>query len=324
MTTADRDRPEPDAAHPDAATADAAHPGAADAAHPNAAAPAPDEAEAAHPWRRFVAIGDSFTEGVGDDDPTAPNGVRGWADRVAEQLALGTGDFAYANLAVRGKLLDQIVAEQLDHALELQPDLVTISAGGNDLIRPGADADAVAARFERVLRRLAATGATVVVFTGVDTKFSGSFKHVRVSVAIYNCHLRAIADRYGCVVADQWGCKSIQDGRMWADDRLHLNSLGHHEVARLVLDALGATHGLAPLEPEPVRPRRWREARRDDLVWARQHAVPWLGRRLRGVSSGDAISPKYPTPVPLLSSSAGRDDATDAPGGPAASDPSDA
>lgn len=250
-----------------------------------------------HPWRRYVAIGDSFTEGVGDVDHESPNGVRGWADRVAEQLATGIDDFAYANLAVRGKLLDQIVSEQLEHAVELQPDLVTISAGGNDLIRPGADPDAVAARFERAIRRLASTDATIVVFTGVDTKFSSGFKHVRSQVAVYNCHIRAIADRHGLVVADQWGCKSVQDARMWADDRLHLNSLGHHEVARLVLDSLGVDHQLVPMEPEPRKPRRWREARLDDLVWAREHVVPWLGRRLRRVSSGDAITPKYPMPV---------------------------
>lgn len=262
-------------------------------------APAPALGAPAHPWRRFVALGDSFTEGVGDPDPDAPNGVRGWADRVAEQLALGTDDFAYANLAIRGRLIDRIVAEQLDRAIELRPDLVTFSAGGNDLIRPSADADAIAARYERAVERLVATGATVVVLTGVDTRFSSGFKHVRSTVAVYNCHLRAIADRHGCVVADQWGCRSIQDARMWADDRLHLNPLGHHEVARLVLDALGAPHTLAPMAPEPVRPQRWREARRDDLVWARTHVVPWLGRRLRRVSSGDAVSPKYPNPVPL-------------------------
>ena len=50
-------------------------------------------------FHRFVALGDSFTEGVGDPDPTRPNGLRGWADRVAEVLATRTDDFGYANLA---------------------------------------------------------------------------------------------------------------------------------------------------------------------------------------------------------------------------------
>src|SRR5690348_1436188 len=118
-----------------------------------------------HPWRRYVAIGDSFTEGVGDPEPTAPNGFRGWADRVAEVLSQQVDDFAYANLAVRGKLIGQIVADQVEPALALAPDLITFSAGGNDVIRPGADPDAVAEQFEDAVVRLSRDGATLVVFT---------------------------------------------------------------------------------------------------------------------------------------------------------------
>ena len=81
-----------------------------------------------HPWRRYVALGDSFTEGVGDPDPRSPGGVRGWADRVAEELSIGHEDFAYANLAVRGLLLEQILERQVGPALALQPDLISLSA----------------------------------------------------------------------------------------------------------------------------------------------------------------------------------------------------
>ena len=267
---------------------------------------------APHPWSRYVAIGDSFTEGVGDVDESLPNGVRGWADRVAEQLAAQVPEFAYANLAVRGKLLDQIIAEQLDAAIELHPDLITICAGGNDLLRPGADPDAVAARLERVIDRLVATGATVVMFTGVDTKFSSAaFRLIRPMVAIYNCNVRAIADRTGCVLVDQWGMRDIQYASMWSSDRLHLNEYGHHEVARHVLERLGVETDLKPMQPEPTRPRRWREARLDNLNWAREYAVPWVGRRLRGVSSGDELPPKYPELVRLGPTPMRRDDVAD-------------
>lgn len=85
---------------------------------------------------RLVCLGDSFTEGVGDEDPSSPNGVRGWADRAAGQLAANDQGFRYANLAIRGKLLGQILAEQLEPALALNPDVVTLYAGGNDLMRP--------------------------------------------------------------------------------------------------------------------------------------------------------------------------------------------
>ncbi|GGA56499.1 hypothetical protein GCM10011490_02920 [Pseudoclavibacter endophyticus] len=253
-----------------------------------------------HPWLRFVALGDSFTEGVGDPEPTSPNGVRGWADRVAEELAEDAPGFAYANLAIRGRLLDQILAEQVEPAIALQPDLITISAGGNDMIRPGADPDAIAARFERGVEQLRRTGATVVIFTGVDTRFQPVFASMRGRIAIYNENLRAVAAHHNAIVADQWALRSIQRPAMWTDDRLHLNPYGHHEVARMVLDALAVPNSLRPMAPEAVRPSRWRDARVRDIVWAREHLVPWVVRRIRHQSSGDRISAKRPFAEPLF------------------------
>jgi lysophospholipase L1-like esterase len=139
--------------------------------------------ETAHPWRRMVSIGDSFTEGIGDPIPGTADGHRGWADRVAEVLGSQVDDFAYANLAVRGKLIGQIVADQIEQAVALSPDLVTFSAGGNDVIRPGGDPDAVAAQFEDAVVRLSSQGATVVVFTGIDTNFTPVFRSIRGRVA---------------------------------------------------------------------------------------------------------------------------------------------
>ncbi len=169
-----------------------------------------------HPWRRYVALGDSFTEGIGD--PLPDGGHRGWADRVAEVLGAQVDDFAYANLAVRGKLIAQIVADQIEPALALKPDLITISAGGNDVIRPGSDPDAVSRQFEDAVARLRASGATIVVFTAIDTEFTPVFRGIRGKVAIYNENIRSIADRYDCVVADQWGLKEVQDMRFFDDD----------------------------------------------------------------------------------------------------------
>ncbi|WP_251858167.1 SGNH/GDSL hydrolase family protein [Herbiconiux sp. L3-i23] len=252
-----------------------------------------------HPWQRYVAIGDSFTEGIGDPEPGSPGGHRGWADRVAEVLARDTPDFAYANLAVRGKLLAQIVAEQIDPAIALKPDLITISAGGNDVIRPGTEPDALARQFGAALERLAATGATVVIFTGVDVGFSPVFSRIRGKVAIYNENLRREAKKYDALVADQWALTEVQDARMWDRDRLHLNSLGHHTVARMVLDTLHVENDLEPMRPEPLPRSSWRHARTEDLVWAREYFVPWVMRRIRRVSSGDNILPKRPEAVPF-------------------------
>ncbi|MFL0409886.1 SGNH/GDSL hydrolase family protein [Microbacterium paludicola] len=266
----------------------------------NDAAQAPIDANVGpHPWRRFVAIGDSFTEGIGDPEPGSPGGHRGWADRVAEVLSRQVDDFAYANLAVRGRLITQIVDEQLEPAMALKPDLVTLCAGGNDVIRPGGDPDAVAAQFEAAVARLSSEGATVVVFTGIDTHFTPVFRPLRGRIAIYNENIRAIADAYDCVVADQWALKTIQDPRFFDDDRLHMNSLGHHEVARMVLRALNVPNDLQPMQPDPLPPTTWREARRGDLIWARTHLVPWVLRRVRHQSSGDNVTAKRPEAAPF-------------------------
>lgn len=251
------------------------------------------------PWHRYVAVGDSFTEGIGDPEPSLPGGHRGWADRVAEVLAAQTDDFAYANLAVRGKLIRQVVDDQIGPALDLSPDLITFSAGGNDVIRPGTDPDAVAELFEDAVVRLSGTGATLVVFTGIDTNFTPVFRGIRGKVAIYNENVRAIAERYDCIVADQWALKEVQDMRFFDDDRLHYNALGHHEVARMVLRALNVPNDLQPMQPDPLPVRSWREARAVDLVWAREYLVPWVLRRLRHQSSGDHVTAKRPEPTPV-------------------------
>ena len=247
-----------------------------------------------HPWTRYVAIGDSFTEGIGDPEPSSPGGHRGWADRVAEVLAQGTDDFAYANLAIRGRLLQQIMDEQIDTALALKPDLISISAGGNDIIRPGTDADDVANRFETAIERLSVDGATVVMFNGPDIGMTPVLNRSRAKVAIYNENLRAVALRHDAIVADMWALRELRDPRMWAPDRLHFSPIGHHTIARMVLAALNVENDLEPYEPEPLPKVAWRAARREDAVWAREHLVPWVLRRLRHQSSGDNVTPKRP------------------------------
>ncbi len=247
-----------------------------------------------HPWSRYVAIGDSFTEGIGDPEPSSPGGHRGWADRVAEVLGAQSEDFAYANLAIRGRLLQQISDEQVDAALALKPDLISISAGGNDLIRPGTDPDDVAQRFEDIIVRLRRDDATVVMFNGPDIGMTPVLRRVRGKVAIYNENLRAIAHRHDAIVADMWSLRELSEAQMWAPDRLHFSPLGHHTIARMVLEALNVENDLEPLHPEPAAPASWRHARVEDAVWAREHLVPWVLRRVRRRSSGDHIEPKRP------------------------------
>ncbi|MGO1434409.1 MAG: SGNH/GDSL hydrolase family protein [Canibacter sp.] len=246
------------------------------------------------PWKRFVVIGDSFAEGLGDPNPQSPGGLRGWSDRVAEVLGEFGDDFAYANLAVRGKVIRQIRDEQLDAAIALKPDLIAISAGGNDVLRPRADADEITAILERMVDRVTQAGATVILFTSVDVGFQPVFRAVRGKAAIFNENLRRIAKKYDAIVVDQWALEETQDSRYWSDDRLHFNALGHHTVALATLRALNVPHQLQPLLPPPNPRQNWRQARRDDVIWARTHFVPWVIRRIRHVSSGDTVNPKRP------------------------------
>ncbi|MFJ6014727.1 SGNH/GDSL hydrolase family protein [Streptomyces sp. NPDC092952] len=260
----------------------------------------------------YAAIGDSFTEGVGDPGPDGT--FVGWADRFAVLLADQLPDpdtahdaegpahpeFRYANLAVRGRLLDQIVEEQVPRAKELAPDLVSFCAGGNDIIRPGTDPDDVAERFERAVAELTGAVGTVMVTTGFDTRGIPVLRHLRGKVATYTAHVRAIADRYDCPVLDLWSLRSVQDRRAWDDDRLHLSPEGHTRVALRAAQVLGIDIPADPDQEWPPQAQRGTlEVRRDDIHWAREHLVPWIGRRLRGESSGDHVEAKRPDLLPL-------------------------
>ena len=256
------------------------------------------------PWRRFVALGDSFTEGIGDPDPTPenPDYHRGWADRVAEELSRLTpaGEpFSYANLAVRGRLIDEIAAGQVDPAVALEPDLISICAGGNDILRR-ADPDDVALRLDDAVARLAASGATILLFNVTDIRDTPVLGRIRGRVAIFNENIRTVAARHGALVPDMWSLKELSRPEMWAEDRLHFSPAGHHTIAAMVLDTLGVEHDLDPFVPRPSVERTWSQARVSDVRWARTHLAPWVGRRLRGVSSGDGIEAKRPLPAPLF------------------------
>ena len=250
-------------------------------------------------FARYVALGDSFTEGVGDLDPNLPNGVRGWADRVAEVLAARSPDFTYANLAIRGRKLDRILGEQLEPALAMQPDLVTIYAGANDIMRPRVDIDGLVEKYAAALGRISAAGAHLVVFTAFDTGGSAIYAPIRGRFALYNELLRAAVDEHDATLVDFWRMRVFRDWRHWDPDRLHLNAAGHQRIAIAVLDALGVAHDLAPLSLDEIPSATRRVRVQQDLDWARTHAVPWVHRRLTGRSSGDLVSARRPALAPI-------------------------
>jgi lysophospholipase L1-like esterase len=176
-------------------------------------------------FSRYVALGDSFTEGVGDPHPTSPNGLRGWADHVAVALAQINPELRYANLAVRGRRMDEIIAGQLQTAVMLEPDLVVAYAGMNDLLLVRNDIDAMMASYADALKTLQQTGAHVLAFTAGDLGTVPLFRRLRGRAAIYNELLRGIADDLGLQLVDFWRFTEFRDPRLWASDRIHLSPL---------------------------------------------------------------------------------------------------
>ena len=255
-------------------------------------------------FTRYVAIGDSFTEGMADPDPERANSYVGWADRLAVHLAGAARPagqdqpaFGYANLAIRGLLLADIAGRQTDNALNLTPDLVSIVGGGNDILRPRADIDALAARLEDAVARLRASGADVLLATPSDPRDAPLIKASRGRAATYTAHIWSIARRHHAHVIDLWGMDAIRDWRMWAPDRIHLTPEGHRRVALNAFTALGFTapdpHWAIPLPP--AAPVSRADSALATAQWAREYVGPWVQRRLRGQSSGDALSAKRPT-----------------------------
>ncbi len=254
----------------------------------------------ARSWRRFAALGDSFTEGLGDAE--RPDGRhRGWADLVATALAeraAGAGDDGvdYANLAIRGRLTRQVVDEQVPAALELRPDLTSIAVGVNDTLRRRFDLNSAATDLERGVRQLRASGTDVLVFAfGDPSRRSTVMGSVRERIRVYNSAVEAIAVLYDCYLVRYWDVAALDDERYWSDDRLHLSPAGHRIAADSALEALGlgGDDWRTPLPPGPRASAVVRTA--SHARWVGSHLVPWAVRRMRGASSGDGVDPKHPT-----------------------------
>ncbi|MEV6676184.1 SGNH/GDSL hydrolase family protein [Streptomyces erythrochromogenes] len=251
-------------------------------------------------YRRYVALGDSQTEGLGDGDDTT--GLRGFADRFAAHLDAARPGLRYANLAVRGRLAGQVRAEQLGPALALRPDVATVVAGVNDVLRPRFDAAEVAGHLEAMFAALTGAGAQVATVTFPDLgRIVPLARPLVPRLTELNDRVREAAARHGVAVAETALPEAVADPRMWTTDRLHASSLGHERIAAALAHAVGLpgsddtwTH---PLPPRPDTAPGAAVAA--ELRWAAAFLGPWLGRRLRGRSSGDGRTAKRPDLLPL-------------------------
>jgi lysophospholipase L1-like esterase len=252
-------------------------------------------------YRRYVALGDSCAEGIDDPYPDG-SGYRGWTDLTAARLAAGTPDLRYANLAVRGRRLDQILTEQVPLATELEPDLVTLFGGGNDLLQ--SRWQTTAAALDAIVAAMSSVAGTMVLFTLPNIARLPGLGRLRLRVQQLNGLIVATAAKYGTLLVDVREDPWCDDDRLYGPDRLHLGELGHHRVAAHLLTALGAPRDddwLAPLPPA-TRDPYWRVAARH-WTWVRDHVYPavheTVRNRLSGREPGDGMLPKRPDLAPL-------------------------
>lgn len=243
----------------------------------------------------LVAVGDSFTEGMSD---LLPDGTyRGWADVLAGRMAARSPGFRYANLAVRGKLIQQIVDEQVDVAAAMRPDVITLVGGLNDTLRPKCDMVRVRDLLTEAVERLAPACDRLVLMRSPGRQ-GPVFDRFRPRMEELFEHIEELSGKHGALVVDLYGAPSLGDPRMWDVDRLHLTAEGHRRVAAAVWQTLGYPpqnpEDTAWRTPMPVTPPPgWGARRVADARFARQHLLPWIGRRLTGRSSGDGRSPKH-------------------------------
>ncbi|MGW5575074.1 SGNH/GDSL hydrolase family protein [Nocardia thailandica] len=249
---------------------------------------------------RYVALGDSQTEGLGDGHDVT--GVRGLADRLAERLATVEPALTYANLAVRGTLAGRIRAEQLARARALRPDVATVIAGVNDVLRPRCDLDAVAGHIEAMFAGLRADGTVVATVTFPDIgRITPLARPLAGRIAALNDRIRAAAGRHGVLVAETADHPVVADPRLWSPDRLHAGPLGHQRIADALAQVLGVPGAgddwTRPLDPLPApSPAATVGA---EIRWLATFLAPWIGRRLTGRSSADGRTAKRPELLPV-------------------------
>ncbi|MFF1918253.1 SGNH/GDSL hydrolase family protein [Streptomyces sp. NPDC058239] len=229
---------------------------------------------------RFAALGDSFTEGVGDP---VPGGRRGWAALLAEGLPDGRRGVEFRNFAVSGAQSGDVLDRQAAAAAAFRPHLASVVVGVNDTLRRTFDIRLLARRLDEVCALLTASGAVLLTACLPDPGAvlglpSALGRPLARRQAAVNTVVHALSERYDAVhlhMADRaWVC----DRSLWSADRLHPAEHGHRTVAAGFHDLLaarglahGTTPGLEPQQPPPSRADTW--------LWLATAGTGWLARR---------------------------------------------
>jgi lysophospholipase L1-like esterase len=252
-------------------------------------------------FARYVALGDSSTEGV--DDPDGAGGYRGWSQRLAEKIdAAQGGGLRYANLAVRGLTTAQVREGQLEAALAMKPDLATVFCGTNDVTGMRFDPARIADDLAFMQRSLAERGAVVLSFTLPDlTPLMPLARLIAPRIATLNRALVASSRATGAILVDFAAHAVATDRRLWSEDRIHANAAGHARIAEALAHALRLPDSSETWQhpfPDKLRQTRcewWREEAR----WVQRHLLPWIRDGVMQRSSGQGRGPKRPVLAPV-------------------------
>ncbi|MFJ3671614.1 SGNH/GDSL hydrolase family protein [Streptomyces sp. NPDC090106] len=241
---------------------------------------------------RFVALGDSLTEGVGDP---VGDGWRGWAALLADGLAApggscgsvapggSGGPVAFTNLAVSGGQTRDVLERQLPKALALRPDLASVVVGVNDTLRCTFDIHAVATRLDRIYAALTAQGTTLITAClpdpGTMLGLPGALSRplARRQRAV-NTVVHALSERYGAVHLHAAEGGWTTDRAMWSADRLHPSERGHRQLAARI-HALLAERGLATGAAPSAEPEFPVPTKKASLWWLATAGTGWVVRR---------------------------------------------
>jgi lysophospholipase L1-like esterase len=228
---------------------------------------------------------------------TIPTESWGFADRLAAVLDALHPGLRYANLAIRGRRIRDVLDDQLPQAVAMRPDLVSVCVGMNDITRPGLLFDRALADLDLMYRRLAQSGATVVTTTFPDIARIVPIGRILTSRMLrMNDAIRVAADRHGCKLVDLYRAPSMVQPDTWSSDRVHGSTKGHILFAAAAAEALdlpGSSHDWAHPSASAAQ-STLRSHASSQLLWTKNMLGPWMWDHARGLSSGDGRRPKRP------------------------------
>lgn len=253
------------------------------------------------PYRSYVAIGDSLSEGLGDFDFGQRRLHQGWTDRLAGLIGKETEDigheFHYANLAIRGSDLEKIISMQLPAALRLQPDLVTVMAGSNDLMSSVDRLSGLREMLRDGVQQLLAAGCDVVLVNTINPLHLRVFRPVAYRATRVTAMIESVAKELNVPVLDVFRIESLRDLCFWAEDMVHFSGHGHILIANRAAKLLGLNYRFREQAPsEMSAPNR---SLISTLQWVRRDVIPFFERKAQGRTSGDGMDPKLPTLAPF-------------------------